>query len=200
MNLAVKESQTALAPRCDPDEGSIATPEQLDGEQDIRWIVVKSMDLGRKKIFRVLKSDSGDYKVQFIVEEDANAVAEMSIKRFASTSLLEIVKRGEGDVHYKTHIGGNMYLQVNSPYRGISVRQFKNIGDSQCVNLIPDKKGIFLLFREWNAFLKVNKELDGIIPDLATTTPCMDQIDHCNQEGYYTCMECCPNGENRHWF
>jgi hypothetical protein len=137
-----------------------------------------------------------------------NAVAEMSLKRFVlfrqymdeATARIMDVKRGRDDVQYKVHLGGNMYLQVNSPYRGISIRQFKNIGDSTHVELIPDVSGMFLLIPEWDRFIIIDKDIDTDIPELVNTVLCRDQTDHCNQEGYFTCPECCPNGENRDWF
>ena len=168
---------------------------------------MKSELLGGGKHFRILKNDE-DFKVQFIVEGVTNAVATMPLNRFvqfrqyadeASARAMD-VKRGKKNINYKVHLGGNMYLQVNSPYQGVSIRQFKNIGDANAVNIIPDKSGIFLLIPEWNNFIKLNEELDTDIPELISTTTCSDQTDHCNQEGYYTCLECCPNGENRDWF
>jgi hypothetical protein len=104
------------------------------------------------------------------------------------------------DIHYKEHLGGNMFMQVNFPYRGINLRHFKNVGDSENVKLIPDVVGIFLKSCEWEEFLKMNEKMVDIIPEVETTLPCSDGIDHCNQEGYYSCLECCPNGEMRHWF
>ena len=142
-------------------------------------------------------------KFQFDARNDdkSSQMAEMPIERYilirqslddAAQALTDV--NGGKEVHYKTHIGGNMYLQVNHPFKGVSIRQFRNIGDSECVNLIPQKNsGIFLRTREWNEFVKLDTKMSDIVPEISAALPCKDRMDHCNQE-------CCPNGENRHWF
>jgi hypothetical protein len=181
----------------DDDDVNVANP----------WMITKTVELGGGKLFRVLRSEHS-VKIQFFKEDvKGNRVAEMPIERFVlfrrcldeATSNMRDLQRGN-DIRYKEHLGGNMFIQVNTPFQGVNLRQFKNIGDSESVNLIPDLAGIFLSRREWEEFLKTNEKMCDILPEVETTVPCSERIDHCNQEGYYTCFECCPNGEMRHWF
>ena len=185
-------------------------PRTDETDSNDAWTVADTTNLGGGKLFRVLRNE-GEIKVQFVKEEASvkhTILAEMSIERFVlfrqcvdeASSNLDQVVEGK-DIHYKSHLGGNMFLQVNSPYQGVSIRQFKNVGNSESVKLIPVcGAGIFLLAREWTQFLKLNECIVDIIPEVMTTLPCLDRIDHSNQEGYYMCLECCPNGENRYWF
>ena len=99
-------------------------------------------------------------------------------------------KAGE-DVHYRCHLGGNNYVQVNSGFPVVDLRKFWLPGGKTDVQ--PTRRGIPLKFEEFDTLLKLKAEIEQVIPELNGTQPCWMDDDHMNQLGYLTCAECNPN-------
>ena len=95
-------------------------------------------------------------------------------------------------VTLKSHLGNNVFVQVQSPFVGVNIRQWfqpKEGGD------LRPGKGLFLNVSQWNEVCKADDCPDDFVPDLKDTIRCSDQTDHCNQLGFISCLECNPNRE-----
>ena len=88
------------------------------------------------------------------------------------------------------HIGGNVYVTVNTQYRTVDIRQFFMLNGK----LQATRKGITLRMGEWNRLRNFMEKAEEYIPSLSQVTPCYLEDDHNNQMGMYACPECCPNG------
>ena len=91
------------------------------------------------------------------------------------------------DVDFKIHIGGNMLVCVTTGIRCIDMRQW--FVSKQAV-LRPGRTGIALKIPEWVKLRELIPEMLARSYKLRTAYIC----GHDNQEGYWTCPECCPNG------
>ena len=99
---------------------------------------------------------------------------------------LQQVKNGE-KVDFQLHIGNKDFVCVNSDYPCINIRQFWFPPDK--TTLQASKKGITLYPREWETLKELVPKVQEEIPELQTIIPCYQT--HENQEGMWTCSECC---------
>jgi len=90
-----------------------------------------------------------------------------------------------------THLGGNIYMSVGSPYHVVDIRQWW-IPDGK-EDLKPTRKGIALKFKEWQSLMKCVDELAKEIPEIEQTKPCSFGTDHSNQLSALQCKNCYPN-------
>ena len=191
-----------------PSPTNAITPDDHDMSE---YQISESRAFGDGFMFRVLRRPSpyADLIARIIRLDkmDKGQIAEFPIERLAlfreniaevSKTLDEVIT-GRKDVHLKTHLGGNMYVQVDSPFQGVSIRHFNGKWGHSDFKLIPSK-GVFLKNKDWKAFLDLNKDMPSLIPEILLAVPCYMQSSHSNQEAAMTCPECFPNGENLHYF
>ena len=100
------------------------------------------------------------------------------------------------DVHLKHHLGRNNYVQVNTGFQVVDLRQWWLPADKDQIQ--PTKKGIALKFEEFDTLIKLKAEIEQVIPELNDTHPCWMGNDHLNQLGYLMCAECNPN-DYKNW-
>ena len=106
---------------------------------------------------------------------------------------LETLQKGE-EVRMRRHLGGNVYMRVNSPYTGVDIRQWfipKDLEKSND-NLRPGK-GVFLNIPQWRVLCNEDIHMEDYVPALNDTLRCRDQKDHQNLMGALWCLECNPN-------
>ena len=125
----------------------------------------------------------------------------LPLKRWAwlKTQIGEIDKAvdeatAQKDVDFKIHIGGNMLVCVTTGWmpllqyaRRVDMRQW--YVSKQAV-LRPGRTGIALKIPEWVKLRELIPEMLARSYKLRTADIC----GHANQEGHWTCPECCPNG------
>ena len=92
------------------------------------------------------------------------------------------------DIAIKIHLGSNYYATVNSPYKGVHLREWFKAKNSS--ELRPGK-GVFLKISEWNELVKVHESLPTIIPEIETVDRCW--ATHYAQMDAIMCPECNPN-------
>ena len=103
-----------------------------------------------------------------------------------------VTQHKEGkDVHYNWHLGGNRYVQVNSGFPVVDLREFWMPEGKDQVQ--PTRRGIALKFDEYDTLIKLRADIEKGIPELSETQPCYMDSDHMNQLGYLRCVECNPN-------
>ena len=96
------------------------------------------------------------------------------------------VANAQKDVDFKIHIGGNMHVGVTTGIRCIDMRQWYM---SKQAVLRPGRTGIALKIAEWVTLRDLTPEMLARSYKLRTAYTCV----HDNQEGEWTCPECCPN-------
>jgi hypothetical protein len=93
------------------------------------------------------------------------------------------------NVDLKLPIGGKFYVSVTSGFMCVDLREFYY----HPINGVKaTKRGIALRVTEWIMLKDVMRQLLVKYPILTTTTPCMYEPDHQNQEGAQACLECHP--------
>jgi hypothetical protein len=95
------------------------------------------------------------------------------------------------DIHFNYHLGRNNFVQVNSGFQVVDLRQFWLPEGTDRVQ--PTRKGIALKFDEFDILVKLKPEIEQVIPELDQMQPCWMSDDHRNQEGLMNCRECNPN-------
>lgn len=87
---------------------------------------------------------------------------------------------------FDRHLGGNYYVVLEN--ERIDVRKWWM--NEECV-LKPSRKGINLSRDQWSELTKRSIELNEVLGvELENVTDCF----HANQESFYACHECCPDG------
>ena len=109
--------------------------------------------------------------------------------RFIDEALADLSKNRE--VKFEYHIGGNVYVTVDSPYRLVDIRQ--RFVDEEGV-LRPTRRGVKLRLKEWASLKEAVEAVKVVVPETAVLVPCSLQEDHSNQRGFLTCPECNPTG------
>jgi len=90
---------------------------------------------------------------------------------------------------YESHLGGNVYCQVQQDNPCVDIRQYWK-PESE---VIATKKGICLRPSEYNRLKELLMEIGQTLPELDAVIPCYLQGDHMNQQGALQCPECNPN-------
>ena len=93
---------------------------------------------------------------------------------------------------FKHHLGSNKYVRVSTDFNGVDLRKFWLPDGS--TESVPTRSGIMLTSREWQLFKDFAKNhVPKYVPEVETTTRCLQRADHANQLGYLECMNCNPN-------
>jgi len=109
-----------------------------------------------------------------------------------NSAVAEMRKYYKKPVDVKLHLGGGFYCTIKSGFDCVNIRKyFVPPGQKEP---IPTKKGLALKFNEWKVLTQLIEDIKSIAPELAEATPCYGRDDHANQEGMWTCTECCPFG------
>ena len=95
------------------------------------------------------------------------------------------------EVHFKHHLGRNNFVQINSGFKVVDLRQFWLPDGTDRIQ--PTRKGIALKFDEFDTLVKLKPEIEQVMPELEHIQPCWMSDDHMNQEGLMNCRECNPN-------
>jgi len=118
----------------------------------------------------------------------------MSPKRFATlrfrlAQIEERVKQQrEGEVvgaDLRIHIGGPLVVTVSQGYSCVNFRKFFYPTGQQ--EPIASKFGIALRYGE---FEQLVARVEQLKPELGLVEMCASGTDHCNEEGYFSCLEC----------
>ena len=76
------------------------------------------------------------------------------------TNEFEKISSGHKDIDMKRHIVGGFYLSVNSPFKYVGIRRWKNNSN---VSLYPTSEGVSLKGDEWHKALGVPRALSMCI-------------------------------------
>jgi hypothetical protein len=160
-----------------------------------------SVDLGQQRYFR-LSDWNGAPRVD-IREWLENGIAptkrglSFPLQRFKvlmvskdciDQHLQRLIK--DEDVSYELHLGGNVYVSLQSPLRIIDIRQ--RFLDSAGV-LRPTRRGVALRVKQWEQLKGLFLRLEQLLPEIVDMIPCFLSPDHQNQQGALMCPECNPN-------
>lgn len=102
---------------------------------------------------------------------------------------LSKLKNGK-NVDEKIHIGGPVYAVVCSPFWTVNIREwYQSPVDNE---IRPSPRGVILKHDEWQRLMSHASIIKRVFPDLNDMQPCINDPDHCNQEGMMSCPECTP--------
>lgn len=180
--IAVEKESKKCLPFSRP---SPCTPFCVELEKDI-FLAVKDY-LGHDIVdLRVFEGGLGTKRGLEFPPQRWNSL--MCLMDFINNALNDVIK-GECAVHYEAHIGGNVYVQVTSPYRIVDIRQrYFDKG-----KLFYTKAGVKLHPLGWQKLLDTRSRVIDSIPNMDEQVPCFMRDDHQNQEGALSCSECSPN-------
>lgn len=98
-------------------------------------------------------------------------------------------QRAKQEVHYKYHLGGHLYIGVDSPYIGVNIRSwFHPNGERE----LKPGTGVFLKLSEWEKFYNIVISLDIFVPEITSTPRCINT--HAGQQSWMECSHCNPDG------
>jgi hypothetical protein len=93
-------------------------------------------------------------------------------------------------VNLKIHIGGLVYVTIQSGYFIVNIRKYF-IPENQ-IDEIPTRSGIALKLNEWDKLKQCFVELLRLTPEIASIQPCYSSFDHANVITMMDCEECNP--------
>jgi hypothetical protein len=117
----------------------------------------------------------------------------LTMQSYAALRLnLKDVSEALSDVHadkivnLRIHIGYNIYMTVDSPYKGVNIRQWyrQTNGD----DLRPGW-GIFLKKKHWDELCDIDKTIENDVQELKLAEPCF----HSGQLSWIACEACNPD-------
>jgi Transcriptional Coactivator p15 (PC4) len=124
----------------------------------------------------------------------------MSVSRLATLysalpDIEEAVKllRAGSHIQFKTHLGGGIYVSVNSDFKCVDIRRFfvPNEDSSETAT----RTGLAIRLGEFDNFLRRINELVAISADLVVDDKiCANNFDHANEIVAAACRECNPFG------
>jgi hypothetical protein len=98
---------------------------------------------------------------------------------------VEILRDGS-PIDFKRHVGGGVYVTVNSEYRCVNLRKyFVPFGHHEAV---PTKNGIALRMVEWDQVVQVAEQARQLSEELIAAESCFHQ----GQNAMMNCFECSP--------
>jgi hypothetical protein len=113
-----------------------------------------------------------------------------------TSNCTDLVQRVDGfetlENDYRHHLGGNHYVSVTQGFPCVDFRRFWMPEGAEEIR--ATRMGISLGFAEFRNLINLIPKIDSYLPELADVFPCF--ADHDNQEAYYQCGECNPNGQN----
>lgn len=111
-----------------------------------------------------------------------------------STALKKCLEKKD-PVALKIHLGGNIFVTVNTPFTCVNLRLWylNEAGD-----LRPSYRGIALRSQEWQQFCDISGVIYDFVPELVDITTCSES--HNTRMQGLRCRECNPNDYERHVF
>ena len=151
------------------------------------------------KRFLSCKKD-GDDNVVSIYEKDSQKCITMPVHRWAKfvqrmryfDAQLETAQRGETVVNLHSHIGGTLFVSINSSLTDVVLIDFRDFYMNKNNCLRPTRRGISLLYKEWQ---KLKTCVDRFAKEnecVGNAEPCSPEYGHANQEWGLSCPECNP--------
>ena len=101
---------------------------------------------------------------------------------------LSDIKEGR-NTHFSKHLGSNIYVEVDTEFEGVDIRQWYWCKDSATVK--PTRRGIFLDPIRWGILTSRCKDIERAIPGLEYIELCYDN--HHNEISELVCSFCTPN-------
>ncbi|KAK3082482.1 hypothetical protein FSP39_015866 [Pinctada imbricata] len=164
-------------------------------------------ELGDDKIIRVMKSvDSFSVDIRQLLPNGEICLTKgqtltPSRWRILNDNIQEIddavkeLREGKR-VRKMIHLGGNVRLSVQSPYKCVNIRQF--VYGENAYNkgtLIATSFGLSLKLAQWEGLKYHLASVNANLPvDVQSIVPCYMSPDHSNQMGFFECRECNPSG------
>ena len=105
---------------------------------------------------------------------------------------IENVTQGK-TVDYVKHLGGGMYIQIQSAKWQVDIKSFMFRNDV----MLPTEKAITLKFSELQLIKNAVSHLNRAYPPLTEVVPCHAREDHNDSEILLTCKECNPVGHEQ---
>lgn len=98
----------------------------------------------------------------------------------------EVNRHLDVQTRFDRHLGGNYYVTVDNDV--VDLRKWWMADDGV---LKPSYKGITLSKDQWSRLLQQSVELNKLlVEELDSVVKCIHQ----DQEGFFACRECCPDG------
>jgi len=152
--------------------------------------------IGRKR-FLACKTEQEELVVT-IYEKDSYKFITLPLKRWARFLLkldaideqLEFARQGKF-VDFKTHIGGKLYVSVDSTLKWTMV-DFREFYMHPTKGIRPTKQGICLHYDEFQKLKNCLPAFHAENECARTAQDCLNQLDHQNQQGMNFCEECNP--------
>ncbi len=96
----------------------------------------------------------------------------------------------------KMHLGSNLYMSVDSPYKCVQIREWKQNPSGR---YLATRIGISLFPSSFKKLCSIDVDMDKTIPELCDTTRCAFSPDHQNMLGALAYWFCNPNGHLNYW-
>ena len=93
------------------------------------------------------------------------------------------------EIVYEKHIGGNLYVNVKSPFECVQKRQ-KYIKDGEL--RYSKYNGISLKSDQFKSFTLLTEMMESFHPQIAEAVLCSEKSDHTDWRVMSTCKECNP--------
>lgn len=103
-------------------------------------------------------------------------------------SIFQLVTDGESVDEELIHLGGGVYVTLNSKYPNVDLRHFWKPEDSD--KPVPTKRGITLNKIKWNKLCDVMTIMTDFVPELNNAIVC--EYTHYNEMELQKCSECHP--------
>jgi hypothetical protein len=152
--------------------------------------------IGRKR-FLACKTEDEELVVS-IYETDSYKFINLPLKRWARFLLkldaideqLEYARQGK-IVDFQTHIGGKLYVSINSSLKWTMV-DFREFYMHPTKGIRATKRGISLHYDEFQKLKNCLPTFHAENECARTAKDCLSQPDHQNQQGMDLCEECNP--------
>ena len=159
------------------------------------------IDEEEQKFVKVFNQGDGYIIVLYSKEHEVPLQANQyrQLKRNKEEMTEKLIRLKENKyVDYKRHLGDNCFFYSKSPYQCVQVRYFheSDANDETDANdgLQPTMKGISLKFEQWFRLSDIFELIEVLHPEIGVRDICL--YSHENQEDYFECSICCPNGKN----
>ena len=154
--------------------------------------MTKLFSIGLNRYVSVKKQDGVLNLTIYELGSDVKSLTFPARRWVQLTSLVEQIDESinqllvKQNVDLRLPIGGKFYVSVTTGFICVDLREFYY---HPTKGVSPTKRGIALRLNEWIALKDVMQKLFVKYPILASTTPCMYEPNHQNQE---ICLECQP--------
>ncbi len=135
-----------------------------------------------KKVLNFVQMNQKNYlELRSVIQDDCSE---------GVRSHLQKIMEGQ-EVHQKWHLGSNLYVSVDSPYKCVQIREWNQTPSGRC---LATRIGISLSPSSFKKLCSIDVDMDKLIPELCDTTRCAFSPDHQNMLGALACGFCNPNG------